>query len=62
MPPSLHNVSFNTRPAEHIGVVGRTGAGKSSMLSALFRMVELVSGEIVIDTVNIAQIGLTQLR
>uniref|UniRef100_A0A1B6CRI6 ABC-type xenobiotic transporter n=1 Tax=Clastoptera arizonana TaxID=38151 RepID=A0A1B6CRI6_9HEMI len=62
LPPSLSNVSFSTRPAEHIGVVGRTGAGKSSILSALFRLVDLASGEVVIDTVNIKHIGLSQLR
>ena len=62
MPPSLNGVSFSTRPAERIGIVGRTGAGKSSMLAALFRLVELHSGRICIDTVNIAHIGLTQLR
>lgn len=62
LPPSLNGVSFSTRPAERIGIVGRTGAGKSSMLAALFRLVELHSGRICIDTVNIAHIGLTQLR
>nr|CAD7396002.1 unnamed protein product [Timema poppensis] len=60
--PSLDGVTFETRPAEKIGVVGRTGAGKSSLLVALFRMCEIDSGEIFIDTVNIAHIGLTALR
>ncbi|XP_069682959.1 ATP-binding cassette sub-family C member 10 [Periplaneta americana] len=60
--PSLKELSFTTRPAEKIGVVGRTGAGKSSLFMALFRLVELNGGEILIDTVNIAHIGLTSLR
>ncbi|XP_021924384.1 multidrug resistance-associated protein 7 isoform X3 [Zootermopsis nevadensis] len=60
--PSLKGVSFTTRPAEKIGVVGRTGAGKSSLFMALFRLTELSAGEILIDTVNIAHIGLTSLR
>lgn len=60
--PSLKGVSFTTRPAEKIGVVGRTGAGKSSLLMALFRLVELSDGEILIDTVNISHIGLRSLR
>jgi ATP-binding cassette subfamily C (CFTR/MRP) protein 10 len=60
--PSLRGVSFSTRPAEKIGVVGRTGAGKSSLFMALFRLTEISGGEILIDTVNIAHIGLTSLR
>lgn len=60
--PSLKGVSFSTRPAEKIGVVGRTGAGKSSLFMALFRLTEISGGEILIDTVNIAHIGLTSLR
>nr|AIN44105.1 multidrug resistance-associated protein 5-like protein [Laodelphax striatellus] len=60
--PSLKGISFSTRPAERIGIVGRTGAGKSSLLASLFRLVELSSGQIVIDTVDIAMIGLRQLR
>ncbi|KAJ9574989.1 hypothetical protein L9F63_007846, partial [Diploptera punctata] len=60
--PSLKGISFTTRPAEKLGVVGRTGAGKSSLFMALFRMSELSGGEILIDTVNIAHIGLVDLR
>lgn len=60
--PSLKGVTFSTRPAERIGIVGRTGAGKSSLLAAMFRFVEVHSGEIIIDAVNIAHIGLRQLR
>ncbi|KAF7373650.1 Oligomycin resistance ATP-dependent permease YOR1 [Mycena sanguinolenta] len=50
------------RPSSQVGIVGRTGAGKSSLLQALFRMVELQSGEIDIDGHNIRNVGLDTLR
>uniref|UniRef100_A0A8H8CHK1 Metal resistance protein YCF1 n=1 Tax=Psilocybe cubensis TaxID=181762 RepID=A0A8H8CHK1_PSICU len=58
----LKNVSVNIKPREKIGVCGRTGAGKSSLLLALFRIIEPVSGTILIDTVDITKIGLHDLR
>ncbi|CAG9820276.1 unnamed protein product [Phaedon cochleariae] len=60
--PSLKDISFETRPCEKIGVVGRTGSGKSSMVSALFRLVEISSGSICIDTVDIKRISISALR
>jgi ATP-binding cassette subfamily C (CFTR/MRP) protein 4 len=57
----LHNLSFITRPCEKIGIVGRTGAGKSTILQALFRMVE-PEGEILLDGRLTSGMGLHQLR
>ena len=61
LPLVLNNVNFSTRPAEKVGVVGRTGAGKSSLLSVLFRLAE-PSGQITIDEVDIKSIGLHDIR
>ncbi|CAA7270432.1 unnamed protein product [Cyclocybe aegerita] len=62
LPLVLKGVSFEIKSREKIGIVGRTGAGKSSLLQALFRMVELHSGKIEIDGLNIRGIGLDTLR
>jgi ABC-type multidrug transport system fused ATPase/permease subunit len=47
---------------EHVGVVGRTGSGKSSLFLVFFRIVEPESGSVVIDGVNISKLGLNTLR
>lgn len=62
LPYSLTNVNFTTFPAERIGVIGRTGAGKSSLIAALFRLCEVSEGTITIDTVNIKLLSLKDLR
>ncbi|TFK36263.1 multidrug resistance-associated ABC transporter [Crucibulum laeve] len=62
LPLVLKGISFRVNPGEKIGIVGRTGAGKSSLLQALFRMVELQNGKIEIDGYNIREIGLNSLR
>ncbi len=61
LPFVLKSVCFAIRQAEKIGVVGRTGAGKSSLLSVLFRLAE-PSGRITIDGVDILSIGLHDIR
>ncbi|KAJ7355423.1 P-loop containing nucleoside triphosphate hydrolase protein [Mycena albidolilacea] len=58
----LNNISLTINPKEKLGVCGRTGAGKSSLLLALFRIIEGVEGSIVIDGVDIKNIGLNDLR
>ncbi|KAH0363074.1 P-loop containing nucleoside triphosphate hydrolase protein, partial [Aureobasidium melanogenum] len=62
LPDVLHGLNILIRPGERMGIVGRTGAGKSSILSTLFRLVELSHGTIIIDGMNIAKIGLHDLR
>ncbi|KAI6211800.1 Multidrug resistance-associated protein 1 isoform X4 [Aphelenchoides besseyi] len=53
----LHNVSFSVKNGERIGIVGRTGAGKTSISSVLFRLVEPFEGEVLIGNVNIKDLG-----
>ncbi|ETO62174.1 hypothetical protein F444_19896 [Phytophthora nicotianae P1976] len=60
--PVLKGLSFNIQNNEKIGIVGRTGAGKSSLTMALFRINELVSGRILIDGIDIATMPLRTLR
>ncbi|XP_065882186.1 ABC transporter C family member 2-like isoform X2 [Euphorbia lathyris] len=62
LPPVLHGLSFSVSPSEKLGIVGRTGAGKSSMLNALFRIVELERGKIIIDGCDVSKFGLRDLR
>ncbi|KAF4042415.1 ABC transporter [Phytophthora infestans] len=62
LPRVLRNLSLSIRPQEKIGIVGRTGAGKSSLVVALMRLVELDSGSLVIDGLDISTIGLHELR
>ncbi|KAL7746446.1 Transporter of the ATP-binding cassette (ABC) [Sorochytrium milnesiophthora] len=62
LPPVLKDVSFDVRGGEKIGVVGRTGAGKSTLAIAFFRIMEASQGTITVDGVDIAHIGLEDLR
>ena len=62
LPRVLKNVSFTIEPGACVGIVGRTAAGKSSLLVLLLRLVELTEGQILIDDVDIATLGLNLLR
>ncbi|XP_052900938.1 ATP-binding cassette sub-family C member 4-like [Anopheles moucheti] len=57
----LRDLSFEIRPREKIGIVGRTGAGKSSLIGALFRLAQ-IEGEILLDGIDTADITLESLR
>ena len=58
----LKHINVTIEGGEKVGIVGRTGAGKSSLTLGLFRINESAEGEIIIDGVNIAKIGLHNLR
>lgn len=62
LPLVLKGISFDVKPGQKVGIVGRTGAGKSSITVALYRLVELLSGKITIDNVDISTLGLRTLR
>uniref|UniRef100_A0A668AHU6 ATP-binding cassette, sub-family C (CFTR/MRP), member 10 n=1 Tax=Myripristis murdjan TaxID=586833 RepID=A0A668AHU6_9TELE len=62
LPNALDGVSLVVRPGEKVGIVGRTGSGKSTLFLALFRMVELNRGQILVDGLDISTVGLAQLR
>ena len=60
--PILKGIQFDVKPGEKVGVVGRTGAGKSTIISALFRIVDGFRGAIVLDNVECKELPLTVLR
>ncbi|KAG5981015.1 hypothetical protein E4U55_003408 [Claviceps digitariae] len=60
--PVLKSINLKIQAKEKVGIVGRTGAGKSSLALAIFRALEAEKGRIVIDGVNIGEIGLRDLR
>ncbi|PJF19609.1 ATP-binding cassette transporter YOR1 [Paramicrosporidium saccamoebae] len=62
LPNVLENVTVSIKAGERIGVVGRTGAGKSSIMLALFRIVEAAEGKIEIDGIDISTLELADLR
>ena len=58
----LKGIDFNINPEEKIGICGRTGAGKSSLTLALFRIIEPAGGSIFVDNIDVSQLGLHDLR
>ncbi|KAM9942610.1 hypothetical protein ACTFIT_005997 [Dictyostelium discoideum] len=60
--PSLKDITFSVESNEKIGIVGRTGAGKSTIANCLFRLVECSKGSILIDGIDIKTIDLNKLR
>ncbi|KAJ2631714.1 hypothetical protein H4R22_001792 [Coemansia sp. RSA 1290] len=58
----IKDLSFKVKPMQKVGIVGRTGAGKSSLTLALFRLIEAAAGQILIDGQDIAQYGLFDVR
>ncbi|XP_054167707.1 ATP-binding cassette sub-family C member 2-like [Oppia nitens] len=58
----LRGIDVCIKPREKIGIVGRTGAGKSSLTLALFRIIEPAMGNIIIDDIDISRLGLQELR
>lgn len=60
--PALNGISFETSAYERVGIVGRTGAGKSSIINAFLRVSEVTRGKIIIDNVDIETLPLSVLR
>eukprot|EP00756_Hemistasia_phaeocysticola_P022008 Hpha_TRINITY_DN15806_c0_g2::TRINITY_DN15806_c0_g2_i1::g.188252::m.188252 len=60
--PALKGVDINFEPGSRVGIVGRTGAGKSSLFQLLFRLREATGGRVLVDGVDISTIGLRTLR
>ncbi|XP_065007832.1 ABC transporter C family member 13 isoform X1 [Musa acuminata AAA Group] len=62
LPAALHDLSFSIASGMQVGIVGRTGAGKSSILNALFRLTPICNGRILVDGLDIADIAARELR
>lgn len=62
LPPAVNQLSLTVAGGERLGVVGRTGAGKTSLSVLLLRVVELTDGAVLIDNIDVGQIGLQVLR
>ncbi|XP_012271250.1 multidrug resistance-associated protein 1 isoform X2 [Orussus abietinus] len=58
----LNGLTFRVNGGEKVGIVGRTGAGKSSLTLSLFRIIEMANGKILIDDVDVSKLGLHTLR
>lgn len=62
LPPALNGASFSIPAGSRVGIVGRTGSGKSTVVQTLFRLLEAEHGSILIDGVDISKVGLHRLR
>ena len=62
LPNALKNITLHIRSSEKVGIVGRTGAGKSTLSMAFFRILPFVEGSIIIDGIDISKIGVHDLR
>ena len=62
LPLALRGVTFTIDAGDHIGVVGRTGSGKSTIMQALFRLVELSAGSVIVDGLTAASVDVHTLR
>ncbi|KAK4154036.1 hypothetical protein C8A00DRAFT_14832 [Chaetomidium leptoderma] len=62
LPPVLKNLNFTVGAGERIGIVGRTGAGKSTLAAVFFRLLDPVNGSVRVDNVDISTLKLSQLR
>ncbi|KAG0148468.1 hypothetical protein CROQUDRAFT_105709 [Cronartium quercuum f. sp. fusiforme G11] len=62
LPAALKGLSFEIAPNQKVGVVGRTGSGKSTLAMSLLRILEPEEGQIILDGINVCQIGLEDLR
>ncbi|KAJ3373132.1 Multidrug resistance-associated protein 1 [Allomyces arbusculus] len=60
--PVLKHINLKINAGERVGICGRTGGGKTSLMMALFRIIEATSGSIVIDGIDIATVGLQDVR
>ena len=60
--PILNDVSFKINPGDHVGIVGHTGSGKSTIANLITRMYDVVSGEVLLDGINVKDISFESLR
>ncbi|KFY10023.1 hypothetical protein V492_05242 [Pseudogymnoascus sp. VKM F-4246] len=60
--PVLHDINLSITPGQHVGICGRSGSGKSSLLSTIFRIMNVKSGSIITDGIDISTIAINQYR
>jgi ABC-type multidrug transport system fused ATPase/permease subunit len=62
LPPVLKELSFTIPSGSTCGVVGRTGSGKSSLLLALFDLIDITGGFVLLDDLDVSKVALDSLR